>query len=108
MRPHYLLAFSVRMIAFWRMRTLIPAAVQPFFVLLPLIGMASVPVSYLLLEKARWVLAPQLQPGRYLLFVTLFGMITGAAAAIHACSQRRYLEAGLWFFLTYLLPLIPN
>ena len=50
------------------------------------------PLSYLLLERAKWVLMPQFQPGRYLLFVTLFAMMLGCLAAVRAAERKTILR----------------
>ena len=63
-----------------------------------MIGIVSVPLSYLLLEKMKWTLVPQFQPGRYLLFVTLFAMMLAILAAIKASQRKSYPEAVLFFF----------
>ena len=64
----YLLYWAVSLLAFWRIR---PRAAREFLLGMPLIGLLSLPASYLLLEKLKWGLIPQLQPARALLFVTL-------------------------------------
>jgi hypothetical protein len=70
-----------------------------------LAGVLSVPASYILLEKMKWVLMPQLQPMRALLFVTVIAEFSAAAAGCLAVEGRRYLEAFAWFALVYLVPL---
>jgi hypothetical protein len=65
---------------------------------------ASVPASYVLLEKMHWALLPQIQLLRALLFVTAFAMILGAVAACKAAAGKRYLEAVAWLALAYLPP----
>ena len=55
------------------------------------------PLSYWLLEQRKWVLMPQFQPGRYLLFVTLVAMMLGCIAAVRAAERKRYFETFVFF-----------
>jgi hypothetical protein len=71
---------------------------------LGILGVASMPISWLLLEHWRWALVPLLQPMRALLFVALMMQFLTAAAGAKA---RRPLEAVAWFALAYLIPLQP-
>ncbi|MEJ7608444.1 MAG: hypothetical protein WKF37_19780 [Bryobacteraceae bacterium] len=105
---HYALLFTVCGIALFRIRRHVPAPLLPIFASLPLIGVFSVPTSYLLLERAKLSLIPQFQPGRYLLFVTLFAVILCSAAAMHAVRDQRWLEAGLFLVIPFAVPMNPN
>lgn len=86
------------------MRAKAPFDLRLFLIGLPLVGMLSVPVSWLLLEKLKWALIPQFQPLRALLFVTLTALFVAVAAAALAVERRRYWEAFLWLTLVYLVP----
>lgn len=101
---HYLILYAVTVVAYWRIRKDAPQTLRFFLIGLPLIGMISVPISYLLLEKMQWALVPEIQPGRALLFVTAFAMILGAVAACKAVAGKHYAEAILWLALAYLPP----
>jgi hypothetical protein len=101
---HYLILFAATAIASWRLWASTPRALRFFFLGLPLIGMLSVPVSYLLLERLHWALIPEFQPTRALLYVTAFAMLLGAAAACHAVAKKRYVEAAAWLALAFLPP----
>ena len=101
---HYLILYAATVIATWRLWTSTPRTLRFFFVGLPLIGMLSVPVSYVLLEQLHWALIPEFQPTRALLFVTAFAMLMGAAAACHAVANKRYVEGVAWLALAFLLP----
>ncbi len=72
---------------------------------LPAIGILTVPLSYLLLEKLKWGLIPQLQPARAVLFVTAFMMILGAAAGARAAENKRWIESVAWFFIVLAVPM---
>jgi hypothetical protein len=101
---HYLILYLVTVWAYWRVRAEVPRPLRFFLIGLPLIGMISLPVSYLLLEKLQWALVPEFQPGRALLFVTAFAMVLGAAAAAKAVAGKRYVEAIALLALVYLPP----
>jgi hypothetical protein len=101
---HYLILYTATVLAFWRVRKDTPQALRIFLIGLPLIGVVSLPISFLLLEKMHWALIPQFQPGRALLFVTAFAMILGAIAACKAVARGRYPEALAWLALAYLAP----
>jgi hypothetical protein len=105
---HYLFLWIFSLIALLRMRHLIPVLLWVFALGLPAIGMLSLPLSYLLLERMKWTLMPQFQPGRYLLFVTLFAMLLGSAAGISAARSRRFLEAFFFFGIAVMPALDPN
>ena len=101
---HYVILYAATAIASWRLWSITPRALRFYFLGLLTIGMVSVPVSYLLLERLRWALIPEFQPTRALLFVTAFAMLLGAAAACHAVAKKRYIEAVAWLALAFLLP----
>ncbi len=101
---HYLILYAATGLASWRLWKSTPRTLRFFFVGLPLIGMASVPASYLLLEKLHWALIPEFQPARALLFVTAFAMFLGVTAACHAVAKGRYPEAMAWLALALLPP----
>jgi hypothetical protein len=106
--PHYLILFGAATVAFLRIRDRAPVALRFFLAGLPLVGMLSIPVSYLLLEKLKWALIPQMQPMRALLFVTVIAQFCAVAAAILAVQARRWWEALAWFALAFLVPVNAN
>jgi hypothetical protein len=101
---HYLLLYAATVIACWRLGKDVPQALRFFLIGLPLLGMLSVPASYVLLEKMHWALIPEFQPVRALLFVTAFAMILGAVAAAKAIAAKSYAEALAWLVLAFLPP----
>ena len=101
---HYLILYTATVIATWRLWASTPRTLRFFFVGLPLIGMLSMPVSYVLLEQLHWALIPEFQPARALLFVTAFAMLLGVAAACRAVANKRYVEGAAWLALAFLLP----
>jgi hypothetical protein len=104
---HHLILFAILLVAFVRLRREIPPELRVLVLGLGILGIAAMPVSWLLLEHWRWALVPQLQPMRALLFVALLMQFLTAAAGVKAVVHRRPFEAVAWFALAYLLPLQP-
>ncbi len=98
---HILLA-GVLLAACWRIRKAVSFEFGSFLLGLPLLGLASIPVSWLLLEHFKWALIPQVQPLRMVLFVTVSMQVMAAAAGAYAARRRKLWEAVLWFSLAYL------
>ncbi len=106
--PHYVVLYAVALAACARLRKRTPPDLRFFLIGLPLVGILSVPASYVLLEKLKWSLLPQVQPMRALLFVTVIAQFSAAAAGIVAAQARRFVEGVAWFALVYLVPLNTN
>jgi hypothetical protein len=102
---HYLVVTAVLVGAYLRIRRRLSPELRFFVCGLPLIGLASVPASYLLLERMGWSLIPQFQPLRALLFLVLMMQFTAAVAALAAGLERHSAEAAGWFLAAYSLPL---
>ena len=85
-------------------RRLQPKFARLFLVGMPAIGILSIPLSYVLLEKLKWGLIPQFQPARALLFVSAFAMILAAAAGIRAAEVKRWWESVAWFAAVFAVP----
>jgi hypothetical protein len=99
--------FGVLLAAYARVRRQMALELRLFLLGLPILGVLSMPLSWLLLERWGWVLVPQIQPMRYLLFIALGMQFLSAVAGCHAALARRNFEAFAWFALAYLLPLQP-
>jgi hypothetical protein len=106
--PHYVFLYAVTLAAAARLWKTITPELRFFAVGLPLVGMLSVPISYLTLEKMKLALIPQFQPLRALLFVTVMAALLAAIAACVAVRRRHYREAIPWLVLAYLIPVNPN
>jgi hypothetical protein len=74
------------------------------WLLVPVIGLLTMPLSWLLLEHWKWGMVPQIQPMRALLFGTLALQLVAACLAMTA--KRRW-EAALWLALA-IAPSIPE
>ena len=101
---HYVLLWIATVAACWRLRAGMTRDQRIFLAGIPLYAILNVPASYVLLEKLKWSLMPQVQPMRALLFVAAFAVILGAVAGCQAARNRSWLEAFLWFLLVYLVP----
>ncbi len=100
----YVVYWGVGMLAFLRLQ---PKRARLFLIGLPAMGLASIPVSWLLLDVLKWGVAPQLQPARAVLFVLLFMIVLSAAAGIRAALAGKTWEAVLWFFVVF-RPVMPD
>ncbi|HLK67672.1 MAG TPA: DUF6798 domain-containing protein [Bryobacteraceae bacterium] len=103
--PHYLIVSAILLAAFLRVRRDLPQDLQILLLGLPAVGLASMPISWMLLEHFRWSLVPQVQPMRALLFVVLCMQFLAAVAATYALKQRRIVEGFVWFTAGFLPPL---
>jgi hypothetical protein len=101
----YIFLWAVSLLAYWRVR---PKAARLFLIGMPAIGLLSMPLSYLLLEKLKWGLIPQFQPARATLFITAFAVILSAAAAIRAGERKHWIESVAWFAIVIAVPLSPR
>jgi hypothetical protein len=101
---HYLFLWALSLAAFWRVRKAASEDDRFFLVGLPLIGMLSVPASYVLLDRMKWILVPQVQPMRALLFVTVLAGILATVAAVKAGERGAYWETALWLLPVYAIP----
>ncbi len=102
--PHYLALAAIGALAWWRLRAKMSLDLRFFLAGMPLVGLLSVPVSWLLLERMKWALIPQFQPARALLFVVTAALLLAAVAGVRAAAQGRWPAALLWLAPPYLLP----
>ena len=98
----YPLLFILAIAALRRLKP--PEVVRWFAGGLALLGLLSIPASWLLLERLRWALMPQFQPARAALFVELLALALSACAAARAGADRRYLESFLWLIPVFAAP----
>jgi hypothetical protein len=69
---------------------------------LPVLGLLSVPLSWLLLERMHWALIPEWQPARAILFVSLIAALLAAVAAMRATN---FAERLLCLTAAFLMPM---
>jgi hypothetical protein len=102
---HYLVIWVCGLWATRRIWLVLNAQTRWLFVFLPFLGVVSVPVSYLLLEKLRWSLISQVQPARALLFTVAIASLACSVAGLRAISAKKNWEALLWFVVVFALPM---
>ncbi len=101
---HYVVLWLVSVAATLRLRRLMPEGLRVFAVGMPLVGMLSVPASYLLLEVWKWALMAKFQPARALLFVSASAVILALCACLDAARRRGIAEAAIWGVLAFAVP----
>ncbi|MGI8961778.1 MAG: hypothetical protein ACR2IV_18870 [Bryobacteraceae bacterium] len=97
----YLVIWTCGMWATARIWPLLNRQMRWFFVVLPLLGIISIPVSYLLLEQLRWSLVPQVRPARALLFTVVTASLACSLAGLQAALRHKNWEALLWFVISF-------
>ncbi len=98
---HYLAIFVCGLWATARIWPVLKRQVRWLLVALPLCGIASVPLSDLLLDHLRWSLIPQIQPARALLYTVAFSSLACTIAGARAATSRKMTEASLWFLIVF-------
>ena len=101
----YLLLWGVSIAAVVRLRKSASFDLRLFLIGLPLVGMLSLPVSYLLLDEFKWALMPKFQPARAVLFVAIMAAVLAIMAALRAAQSRRIPEALLWGAVAFMIPI---
>ena len=76
-----------------------------FVIGLPLVGILSVPLSYLLLEQWHLAIIPQFQPARALLYTVTISSILCGVAGVRAALRKHLAEAAAWFLVVIAIPL---
>ncbi len=104
----YVMLWAVSAAAVWRLRADLTPELKFFAVGMPLMGALSVPASYLLLERMKWVLIPQFQPVRAILFITVFATVMAAIAGMKSAAGGRWWEAALWLLPGFAIPFSPR
>lgn len=86
--------------AWLRLRREITKELSALSATLILYGMLSVPLSWLFLNYMHWSMMPQFQPARAVVFICIFAVTLGGAAAWSVARRGKWLESAAW-----LLPL---
>ena len=66
--------------------------------------MLSIPLSWLFLNHMSWSMMPQFQPARAVVFICIFAVTLGGAAAWSAARRGRRLESAAWLLPLFALP----
>lgn len=67
-------------------------------------GLAMIPLQWLLLDVGKWILMPQFQPARAVLWVAVMAEMLALAAAWQTAGRRKWKEAAVWMMAAFLLP----
>lgn len=102
----YFILFPLVLLALRRLDGHLPHLASRWILILSALALASVPLQWLLLDKLKWILIPQFQPARAVLFLTVFAVLLGAACGWRAAARPGigWLEAAAWFSVVYALP----
>jgi hypothetical protein len=85
--------------ALWRISRHLSVRARFYAISMTVIGLLSLPLAYVLLERYKWLLMVQVQPARSVLYTVLFSLIACTVAGLFALRERRtWFEAPLWFF----------
>ncbi len=101
-RINFAVQASIAALAFWRVRRCMSGSLRDFLFGLPLLGLLSIPLSWLLLEREHWALIPAWQPARAILFVSLIAALLAVVAALKATN---FAERLLWLIAAFLIPM---
>lgn len=94
--------------ALWRIRERLTETQRVLMAGFPLIGVASIAVSWLLLDVWKWAIIAQMQPARAALFTIVFAQINCGIAGLYFARDRRWLEAAAWLVPVFLPPIMPQ
>lgn len=100
----YPLLLCVVVLAWLRLKDTLSAKARWFSIALPCFGILMVGLQWLLLDKAKWILMPQLQPARAVLFITAFAVVLCSIAAWRAGADGRWKESAGWLFVVFAVP----
>jgi hypothetical protein len=101
---HYAILMGLAGAAYWRLRGAMPFDLRFFLAGLPVLGALSVGLSWLLLEHWKLALAPQLQVGRNVLYVTAAAEILCVVAGVRAAAESRWWESLPWLIAALVVP----
>ncbi|MDZ4799420.1 MAG: hypothetical protein SGI92_14750, partial [Bryobacteraceae bacterium] len=105
---HFAVLLVAALVGAWRVRLAVGWPVRAFLWVLPVTGALSVAVSWLVLEQSKWLVGPQFQPARYLMYVPFFAALSCALAGLRAASSGRVWEAAAFLLVPLLVPLSPD
>jgi hypothetical protein len=107
---HWLLVFGIGVGAWLRLSKETAQAKgllhedRALLVWLAAVGILSMPVSWLLLDRAGWAFISELQPMRNLLWTVLAAQLLAAIAGIHAALRGRLAESFAWLAAAFAFP----
>jgi uncharacterized membrane protein len=105
---HYLFLFAFCAFALRRWRREFTAPLRTLFTSYAAYGLASIGLSYLVLEGFGWSFATAFQPARAAAFLTLAAILISASTGLLAASQGRLARGALWLSVSYAAVLSHN
>jgi len=102
----YFVLFAVVLLALRRLDGRLHPLAARCLVLVSSVALACIPLQWLLLDRLKWILIPQFQPARAVLFLTAFTVLLGAACGWKAAARggAGVLVGAAWFCVVYALP----
>ncbi|MBV8072298.1 MAG: hypothetical protein JO270_20520 [Acidobacteriaceae bacterium] len=100
---HYLAILMIGLLASSQIWPKLNRQMRWMFICLPVAGVLSVPLSYVLLERMRWAIIPQIEPAKSLAFTVAICVIACGLAGLMAARRARVWEAVAWFALVFLV-----
>lgn len=95
---------AVAAAAFWRLRDRLQSPLREWLGGLGVIGVLSVPFSWIVADRLHWAMAGPWDPMRALAFVTLLAALLSGACGVFAAEKRIWWEAAVWFGIVISLP----
>ena len=89
---------------FWRLRDRLRPPLREWLWGLAVLGILSVPFSWIVLDQLQWAMAGPWEPVRTLVFVTLLAALLSGACGVIAAQKRIWWEAAVWFTIALELP----
>jgi hypothetical protein len=111
----FMLYCAIALAALWRIQGSTTASQRLLLGGFPILGIASIAASALLLDSSKWALMTQVQPARAVLFTVIFAQINCALAAClgpfeprPSGSGPRRFESLLWFIPVFMPSVNPQ
>lgn len=93
---NFLFNGAIAALALWRIWKHLSVRARFYSVMLPLIGLLSLPLAWLVMEQWKWALMAQVQPARAVLFTLVFGLLLTIAASVYAARSGKWIESAAW------------
>jgi hypothetical protein len=93
----YLAAYCVCVWAVTRIWNTLNRPMKWMFAVLPLLGIAAIPICDVLLDRLRWAAIPRAEPLQALIFVIFAAWIACAIAGMQALRLHQHRETAAWF-----------
>ncbi len=102
---HYAVLFAAALTGTYRIKH---AKLRFILIALPLIGVLSIAVSWLVIDYAKLLIGAEYQPARYVLYIPFCAALSCGIAGLLAAKQQRWLEAAGFLLIPCIIPLETN